>query len=229
MPRRRVRRWVAAGADERDAAQRLGLATRGDLGEAEHRAPEAHDVAVGEVLNGDTAPVDEGAVAAAIVEDARTLPAHGEDRVAPRDLGVLEPHVGDESAPDVGDRSLQRDQLGLAVVLEGQVAAGRGAGLGDETLPGAMVQEGVGINDERVARCHPVGGEVVTGRVRDSPVRELGLNGHAHRSPCPANMKVRAAEELPKHSHGRRTRPVPGTERAVRRRGSAMGGAFVAT
>jgi hypothetical protein len=80
-----------------------------------------------QIVDGDAMAVDEPPVVAAVVQDSRAVAPDGDDGIAAEDLRILQPHVGDQTAPDVGDRALQPDQVGLAVVLERQVTA-RGAG-----------------------------------------------------------------------------------------------------
>lgn len=105
---------------------RLGFGR--DLGVAQHHPADPDDVAVVQLCDSHLAAIDERSGGAAVVKHADrigTVAADGDDRVAARDVRVLESNVGDQAAPDVGDRPLERDQPAAAVVLDRQVAPRR--------------------------------------------------------------------------------------------------------
>jgi len=86
--------------------------------EAEHGAPYAQNVAIAEVGDCHRMAVDEGPVGAAVVEHPRAVAALSDDRVAPRDVRILDPDVGRQAATDVDNRTVERDQVNLVVVLD---------------------------------------------------------------------------------------------------------------
>ena len=77
---------------------------------AEHDAAEHDHVAVAQLRLLDAAAVDERAVGAAVIEDARAPRAGNEDRVPARDRAVVEAQVGGEAAADVQRLALERDR-----------------------------------------------------------------------------------------------------------------------
>src|SRR4051812_17426483 len=91
----------AGGSWRPPAVGPAGPRGRPDLEGAKDHAPDDDHVAVAEVRLLHAAPVDEGAVGAAVIEDAGARDARHEDRVAARDRALVQPNVGLEPAPDV--------------------------------------------------------------------------------------------------------------------------------
>src|SRR5450759_1898728 len=96
--------------------------------------------------------VDEAAVGTAVIEDTR--PAHpiaalSDDRVAARDLGILDADVGAQPAPEMDDGAVEGDEVDLLPMLDRQVAAGRRRRERDRATAGAVVEHLEGVDDER--------------------------------------------------------------------------------
>ena len=95
-----------------------------------------------------------------------------------RRLRVLEPEVGCQPPTDVDHRAVERDQQGVVTVLDLEIAARRGQLTSDAATAGAVVEQRVRVDEERLARIdagrRPVGG-VEAGR---RSVGARGLDGH---------------------------------------------------
>src|SRR5207302_3254495 len=109
------------GARAGDSARGRG---RSHLQIAQRNAPEHDHVAVTQVDLFDAASVDERAIGAAVIEDARAGGPIDEQGVAAGDRVLVQPQVRRQSAADARDLALEPYQAGLARSLNLQVAAG---------------------------------------------------------------------------------------------------------